>query len=161
MRLVIAAVGRLKAGPDRNLAERYRERIAKVGPVMGFPRIEVIEVSESRAREPDRRKTEEAIALAQLVPEAAARIVLDERGNDLTSTAFSQKLQGWRDQGRPAGVFLIGGPDGVAPSLRQEADLRLAFGTATWPHQLARIMLLEQLYRAITILAGHPYHRGG
>src|SRR5262245_58533277 len=118
MRLVIAAVGRLKAGPDRNLAERYRERIAKVGPVMGFPRIEVIEVSESRAREPDRRKTEEAIALAQLIPEAAARIVLDERGNDLTSTAFSQKLQGWRDQGRPAAVFLIGGPDGLAPSLR-------------------------------------------
>jgi 23S rRNA (pseudouridine1915-N3)-methyltransferase len=161
MRLVIAAVGRLKQGPDRDLAERYRGRIAKAGPAMGFPQIEVIEVGESRAREAERRKTEEGIALAQLVPDAAARIVLDERGNDLTSAAFSQKLQGWRDEGRPAAAFLIGGPDGVAPSLRQEADLRLAFGTATWPHQLARIMLLEQLYRAVTILAGHPYHRGG
>jgi 23S rRNA (pseudouridine1915-N3)-methyltransferase len=161
MRLVVAAVGRLKQGPERDLAQRYRERIAKTGRTVGVQEIELIEIAESRAREAQRRKTEESIALAQLIPEGAAKVLLDERGEDLDSAAFTKQLQRWRDQGRSAAVFLIGGPDGVAPNLREDADLCLAFGAATWPHQLVRIMLLEQLYRAVTILAGHPYHRGG
>jgi 23S rRNA (pseudouridine1915-N3)-methyltransferase len=160
VRIIVAAVGRLKQGPERDLAERYRERIAKSGRPLGFQDIEVIEIAESRAREASRRQTEESIALAQIIPDGAAGTLLDERGEDLGSAGFAQTLQRWRDEGRPAAVFMIGGPDGVAANLRQDADLRLAFGSATWPHQLVRIMVLEQLYRALTILAGHPYHRG-
>jgi len=160
MRLIVAAVGRLKAGPERDLAARYSERIAKAGRAVGLTEIEVIEVAESRAREAERRRTEESIALAQLLPAGAAKILLDERGEDLSSLAFTNRLQGWRDQGRPAAFFFIGGPDGVADNLREDPDLCLAFGAATWPHQMVRIMLLEQVYRAVTLLAGHPYHRG-
>jgi 23S rRNA (pseudouridine1915-N3)-methyltransferase len=161
MRLVVAAVGRLKRGPERELAERYRERIAKAGRAVGFNDIELIEIAESRARAVERRRIEESIAIAQLLPEGSANILLDERGKDLGSVGFTTQLQRWRDQGRSAAVFLIGGADGVAPNLREDADLILAFGAATWPHQLVRIMLLEQLYRAVTMLAGHPYHRAG
>jgi 23S rRNA (pseudouridine1915-N3)-methyltransferase len=160
MRLIVAAVGRLKPGPERDLAARYRERIAKAGRAVGLSGIEVIEIAESRARETERRRTEESIALAQLLPAGAAKILLDERGEDLGSFAFTNHLQRWRDQGRSAAFFLIGGPDGVADNLREDPDLCLAFGAATWPHQMVRIMLLEQVYRAVTLLAGHPYHRG-
>jgi 23S rRNA (pseudouridine1915-N3)-methyltransferase len=159
MRLIVAAVGRLKQGPERELADRYRDRVAKAGRAVALRDIEVIEVAESRAREPARRITEEGIALAQLVPDGAVRIALDERGESLGTASFTVALERWRDAGRASAIFLIGGADGLAPHLREEADLVLAFGTATWPHQLVRIMLLEQIYRAVTILSGHPYHR--
>jgi 23S rRNA (pseudouridine1915-N3)-methyltransferase len=159
MRLVVAAVGRLKPGPERDLAARYRERIAKAGRAVGLQGIEVIEVAESRARDAERRRIEESIALDQLHPEGAVRILLDEDGENLGSAGFGSQLQRWRDEGRPVAFFSIGGADGVAPHLRDEADLTLAFGAATWPHQLVRIMLLEQLYRTVTLFAGHPYHR--
>lgn len=159
MRLIVAAVGRLKRGPERDLAERYRDRAAKAGRAVGLRGLEVVEVIESRARDVARRATEESIALAQLIPEGAIRVVLDERGENLDSASFTGVLRAWRDAGRPAAVFIIGGADGLAPSLREEADLRLAFGAATWPHQIVRVMLLEQIYRAVTILSGHPYHR--
>jgi 23S rRNA (pseudouridine1915-N3)-methyltransferase len=159
MRVIVAAVGRLKHGPERDLAARYRDRAAKAGRSVGIGHLEIVEVAESRAREAERRRIEESIALAQLIPDGAARVVLDETGDNLDSATFADALRRWRDRGRPAAVFLIGGPDGVTPNLRQDADLRIAFGAATWPHQIARIMLLEQLYRAVTILMGHPYHR--
>jgi len=159
MRLVVAAVGRLKPGPERDLAARYRERVAKAGRTVGLQGIEVVEVAESRAREAERRRTEESIALAQLCPAGAPRVVLDEQGENLGSVAFASHLARWRDDGRAAAFFLIGGADGVAAHLRDEADLILSFGAATWPHQLVRIMLLEQLYRTVTLFAGHPYHR--
>lgn len=161
MNLIVAAVGRMKKGPERELAERYRERASKAGRAVGIQDVEVIEVAESRAREVNRRMIEESIALTQLIPDDAVTVVLDQRGESLDSARFTSTLQRWRDNGRPAAVFVIGGADGLAPSLNEKADLRLAFGAATWPHQLVRIMLLEQLYRAVTILAGHPYHRGG
>jgi 23S rRNA (pseudouridine1915-N3)-methyltransferase len=161
MNLIVAAVGRMKKGPERDLAERYRERASKAGRAVGIQDVEVVEVAESRAREVNRRMIEESIALAQLIPDDAVTVVLDQRGESLDSARFTSTLQRWRDNGRPAAVFVIGGADGLAPSLNEKADLRLAFGAATWPHQLVRIMLLEQLYRAVTILAGHPYHRGG
>jgi 23S rRNA (pseudouridine1915-N3)-methyltransferase len=159
MRVIVAAVGRMKRGPERDLAERYRDRAARAGHAVGLRGVEIVEVSESRAREAERRMIEESIALAQLVPDGSARIVLDERGESLASSAFAAALQAWRNTARPAAAFIIGGADGVAVSLREDADLRLGFGSATWPHQLVRIMLLEQLYRAVTILSGHPYHR--
>jgi 23S rRNA (pseudouridine1915-N3)-methyltransferase len=101
---------------------------------------------------------EESIALANIIPKGAATVLLDPRGETLDSNSFAKRLRGWNDGGRDA-AFVIGGPDGLAPTLSDQADLHFAFGTLTWPHQLVRIMLLEQIYRAITILSGHPYHR--
>jgi 23S rRNA (pseudouridine1915-N3)-methyltransferase len=160
MRLIVAAVGRLKRGPDTELAERYRKRAAQSGRALGWRDVEVVEIRESRAAEADKRKLEESIALANVIPDGATIVMLDERGDSLASAALAGQLQNWRAANRPAAVFLIGGADGLAASLRDKAELRLAFGPATWPHQLVRIMLLEQLYRAATILTGHPYHRG-
>ncbi len=159
MRLTVAAVGRLKHGPERELAERYRKRAEQLSRRIGWRDIEIVEVRESRAQEVGKRMIEELIAIANVIPDKAAVVILDERGESLDSAALAAQLAKWRDAGRPAAVFVIGGDDGLAPSLRERAVLRLAFGAATWPHQLVRTMLLEQLYRAITILAGHPYHR--
>jgi 23S rRNA (pseudouridine1915-N3)-methyltransferase len=158
MRLTVVAIGRLKQGVERQLAERYRERAEKSGRAIGLRRLEVIEVEESRNRDAARRMIEESVAVANVLPEEAALIVLDEKGEAVTSKALADRLGRWRDEGRDA-ALVIGGPDGIAPSLRDRADLRLAFGAMTWPHQLVRIMLMEQLYRVVTILSGHPYHR--
>lgn len=97
--------------------------------------------------------------MAALLPDKATIIALDERGKNLDSRAFAGQLGRWRDDAVSAAVFLIGGPDGLSPDLRRKAALTIAFGAATWPHQMVRVMLLEQLYRAATILSGHPYHR--
>ena len=159
MRLVVAAVGRLKRGPERELAERYRALAVKLGGALGLRGLDIVEIPESRARRSEDRAAEEAVGLARVVPENAAIIVLDTRGRALSSQDLAGMIGRWRDHGREAAVFMIGGPDGLAESLLRRAELRLAFGSATWPHQLVRIMLLEQLYRCETILAGHPYHR--
>jgi 23S rRNA (pseudouridine1915-N3)-methyltransferase len=159
MRIVVAAVGRLKAGAERELAERYRERAAKTGRALGIRDIEVIEVRDSRAREPERRILEESIALASVIPDGAVTVALDGRGEGVSSESFAGRLHAWNDAGCASAFFAIGGADGLGEVLRQRADLSLAFGIATWPHQLVRIMLLEQIYRAFTILSGHPYHR--
>jgi 23S rRNA (pseudouridine1915-N3)-methyltransferase len=159
MRLVVAAIGRLKDGPERELAERYRKRAEQTGRRIGFRDTEIVEIRESRAQEVSKRMTEESIALANVIPERAIAILLDERGESLDSATLANRLAKWRDDGRPATVFVIGGDDGLAPTLRDRATVKLAFGAATWPHQLIRIMLLEQIYRAVSILSGHPYHR--
>lgn len=160
MRLLIAAVGRLKQGPERDLAERYRKRAEQAGSRLGLREIEVVEVRESRADDAARRMLEESIALATIIPEKAAVVVLDSQGENLDSGGFAAQLKLWREEGRLATVCIIGGADGLAVSLTQRADLCVAFGKVTWPHQLVRILLLEQIYRAVTILTGHPYHRG-
>jgi 23S rRNA (pseudouridine1915-N3)-methyltransferase len=159
VRLVVAAIGRLKDGPERELAERYRKRAEQIGRRIGFRETEVIEIRESRAQEVGKRMVEEGIALANTVPEKAVVVLLDQHGESIDSATLAQRLGRWRDDGRPAAVFIIGGDDGLAPSLRDKATVQLAFGAATWPHQLVRVMLLEQIYRAVSILAGHPYHR--
>ncbi len=159
MRVLIAAVGRLKQGPERELAAAYRKRAEAIGRAFGLRAIEIVEIRESRAHDAERRRTEELIAIANVIPEPAIVVILDERGDNLDSAAFAAMLRKWREEDRAAVCFVIGGADGLAPTLRERAKLRLGFGTATWPHQLVRIMLLEQLYRAGTILAGHPYHR--
>jgi len=158
MRIVVAAVGRLKRGPEVELAERYRERAVKSGRGIGLRSLEIIEIAESRARDAQRRMLEESIALANIIPERAATVLLDPRGEALDSNSFVKRLRGWNDGGRDA-AFVIGGPDGLAPTLSESATLHLAFGALTWPHQLVRVMLLEQIYRAITMMSGHPYHR--
>jgi 23S rRNA (pseudouridine1915-N3)-methyltransferase len=159
MRLVVAAIGRLKQGPERELAASYCKRAAATGRPLGLRAIDVIEIRESRAQDAERRRVEESIALANVIPEGAVIVLLDQRGENLDSSALAGLLRKWRADDRAAVCFIIGGADGVAASLVERAQMRLAFGAATWPHQLVRIMLLEQLYRAATILSGHPYHR--
>jgi 23S rRNA (pseudouridine1915-N3)-methyltransferase len=159
MRILIAAIGRLKQGPERELAERFRKRAADAGRGVGLQAFDVVEIRESRADNVERRMLEESIAIANIIPERAITVILDERGENVSSASFAGHLQAWRTENRPAVVFIVGGADGLAPALRDKANLAVAFGTATWPHQLVRIMLLEQLYRGVTILSGHPYHR--
>jgi 23S rRNA (pseudouridine1915-N3)-methyltransferase len=159
MRLIVAAIGRLKQGPERELAAWYAKRAEATGRALGWRAVEIIEIRESRAPDRDRRRTEESIALANVIPDGAVLAVLDERGDNLDSPALAKLIQQWRADGRTSACFIIGGADGLAPSLLERAKIRLAFGAATWPHQLIRIMLLEQIYRAGTILSGHPYHR--
>jgi 23S rRNA (pseudouridine1915-N3)-methyltransferase len=159
MRLVVIAIGRLKQGPERELAERYRERFGDIGRKLGFRGLEIHEIPESRAREAATRIAEEATAISAAIPAKSALVALDERGDNLDSAAFARHLGRWRDEQMANTIFVIGGADGLSPDLRRKANLRLAFGSATWPHQMVRILLLEQIYRAATILAGHPYHR--
>lgn len=159
MRIIVAAVGRLKRGPETELSERYAKRAAQTGRQLGLRDVEIIEIRESRADEAGKRMLEESIALANVIPTKAAVVLLDSRGENLDSASLAGQLVKWRGNDRPAVVFVIGGADGLSPSLRDKAELRLSFGAATWPHQLVRAMLLEQLYRATTILTGHPYHR--
>ena len=159
MRLAVAAIARLKESPERELVERYRKRAEQVGRRIGIRGVEIIEIKESRAQEAGKRMIEESIALAQVIPERAVVVVLDERGKNLASAAFAAQLGRWRDDGRQDAIFIIGGDDGLMPSLREKATMIVALGAATWPHQLVRVMLLEQIYRALSILAGHPYHR--
>ena len=159
MRLIVAAVGRLKRGPETELSERYRKRAAQTGRQLGWRDVEIVEIRESRADAAGKRMLEESIALANVIPQKAAVVLLDAGGQNLDSASLAAQLAKWRGNDRPAAVFLIGGADGLSPSLRDKAELRLSFGAATWPHQLVRAMLLEQLYRATTILTGHPYHR--
>jgi 23S rRNA (pseudouridine1915-N3)-methyltransferase len=160
MRLIIAAVGRLKDGAERELLERYRERFAAMAKRLGFNPVAWHELAESRAATAAKRCAEEGAALLKLARDADAIVALDERGKALTSQAFAQLLAKVRDDGAGTAAILIGGADGLAPAVREAARITLSFGAITLPHGLARIVLAEQLYRAATILAGHPYHRG-
>ncbi|MGD9924881.1 MAG: 23S rRNA (pseudouridine(1915)-N(3))-methyltransferase RlmH [Pseudorhodoplanes sp.] len=159
MRVLVLAVGRMKKGAEADIADRYLKRAVQAGRAIGIRSIEIVEIRESRAPDAERRKLEESIALANVIPEGAALVLLDERGEGLGSAAFADQIGRWRDAGQEFAVFVIGGADGLSDTLREKVRMTLGFGQATWPHQLVRIMLLEQLYRAVTILSGHPYHR--
>ncbi len=159
MRLIVAAVGRLKDGAERELLERYRGRFETLARRLGFTPVVWHEIGESRASSPEKRKAEEGEALLKLARDADPLIVLDERGKMLTSAAFARALAKARDDGSKAAAILIGGPDGHAPAVIEAAQVTFSLGAITLPHALARIVLAEQLYRAATILSGHPYHR--
>jgi 23S rRNA (pseudouridine1915-N3)-methyltransferase len=159
MRVIVIAVGRLKQGPEREIVERYRKRFDDIGRKLGFRGLEIVEIAESRARDASARMAEEAAAISAAIPEKSVLVMLDEHGENIGSIGLADRLGRWRDQAMANTIFVIGGADGLSPDLRSKEGLRIAFGAATWPHQLVRIMLLEQLYRAATILAGHPYHR--
>jgi 23S rRNA (pseudouridine1915-N3)-methyltransferase len=159
VKLLLVAVGRLKAGPERELVGRYAERCVASGRNIGFASLEMREIDESRARRPEDRKAEEARVIESLLPAQAKIICLDERGRALSSEDFAKKLGNWRDSGAGCCALVIGGPDGLDPALREKADLALAFGAMTWPHQIVRALAAEQIFRAMTILSGHPYHR--
>ena len=151
MRVTIAAVGRDRSGPARELFDEYCRRCS-------WP-IRLVEIAPRSALPLERRLADEGARLAGAIPRDAALIALDERGRLLSSRSFAARIDAWQQQGRSELAFLIGGPDGLAGELIERADLVLALGRMTWPHLLVRVLLAEQLYRASTILAGHPYHR--
>lgn len=155
MRVHICAVGRLRAGPERALIDDYLTRFDRTGRALGLGPANLIEVEDKKGG----GMAAEAALLSKAVPDGALICVLDERGKLQSSPDFAQTLAGWRDQGRGDVAFVIGGADGIDPSLRKSADAALSFGKMVWPHMLARVMLTEQLYRAASILAGAPYHR--
>ncbi|TAX57894.1 23S rRNA (pseudouridine(1915)-N(3))-methyltransferase RlmH [Rhizobium leguminosarum] len=159
MRIGLFTVGRLKSGPEKDLAARYFDRFAKAGPAVGLELTRVVEVAESRASNAETRKREEAAMLLKSLADGSILILLDERGKALDSEAFANLLGSYRDQGKRELTIAIGGADGLDPSLYDRADATLCLGKMTWPHQLVRTLIAEQLYRAVTILSGHPYHR--
>jgi len=151
MRTHLIAVGRMKAGPEKALFDHYAKRLSP-GPVMR-------EVEEKRTMPFDKRKASEAGLLLNAVPNGAIIVALDERGKTLSSKAFAKKLGTWRDDGQRDVAFVIGGADGLDEAVCQRANLVLSLGEMTWPHMLVRGLLAEQIYRAHSILSGHPYHR--
>ncbi len=156
MRLCVAAAGRLRAGPEATLIEDYAGRIRALGRGLGVSGFDIREIEAPRGLSGDKRQERESALLMDATP-AARRIALDERGETVTSEEFARRIAAMRDAGAGEIAFLIGGADGHHASLK--TDFRIAFGRATFPHMLVRVMLVEQIYRALTILSGHPYHR--
>ena len=155
MRLHLCAVGRLRAGPERALVDDYLARCDRTGRALGLGPVTEHEVEDKRGG----GMAAEAELLSRTVPTGAVLVILDERGKTLSSPEFAAQLANWRDGGRQDAAFVIGGADGIDPSLRAKADLSISFGRMVWPHMLIRVMLAEQLYRATTILSSSPYHR--
>jgi 23S rRNA (pseudouridine1915-N3)-methyltransferase len=147
----ILCVGRLKDGPERDLVDDYIARAKKLGRQLGWRDVAEIEVEAGGGRDKEGERL--------LAKQDGARLIrLDERGEALTSQAFSRKLATWRDNGESV-AFLIGGADGHGANLATQAPQAIAFGVQTWPHKMVRVMLAEQIYRALSIEAGTPYHR--
>ncbi|MFN3613993.1 MAG: 23S rRNA (pseudouridine(1915)-N(3))-methyltransferase RlmH [Rubrimonas sp.] len=155
MRLTILAVGRLRGGPEAALIADYLGRLDATGRSIGLGPARVVEVEDKRRRGPDA----ESAMLLEAAPDGPL-VALDERGRTLDSAAFARRIADWRDDGARDVGFAIGGADGHSEAVRARADLLLSFGPMVWPHMLVRAMLAEQLYRAVTILTGSPYHRG-
>ena len=154
MRMVIAAVGRLRQGPEARLIDDYLDRHAKAGRALGLPPVTLTEVEDKRGG----GMSAEAPLIDRAIPAGAYVVMMDERGEQPTSPEFATRIGDLRDQGRDI-CFVIGGADGLDPSLRARADWQISLGRMVWPHMLVRVMLAEQLYRAASILAGLPYHR--
>jgi len=155
VRVQLCVVGRLRSGPERALIDDYLDRFGKTGRALGLGPATEHEVEDRKGG----GMAAEAALLSRAVPAGAALVILDERGEELTSPDFAARIARFRDGGRQDMAVLIGGADGLDPALRARADLAIRFGRMVWPHMLARVMLAEQLYRAATILAGSPYHR--
>jgi len=155
LRILIAAVGRLRDCAEAALAADYVERAGTAGRQIGFKAIDLVEVEGKPPGDP----RAEASALYRATPDEARKVLLDERGGEWTSRQLAEKLARWRDDGLACVTFWIGGADGVSQSVKDQADEKLAFGRQTWPHRLVRVMISEQVYRAVTILCGNPYHR--
>jgi len=155
MRIHICAVGRARNGPERALVDDYLGRFDKGGRALGLGPARMIEVEDKK----NGGMPGEAALLRRAIPNGALICTLDERGKLMSSPDFSNLLARYRDNGRPDMAFVIGGADGLDPSLRAQGDISISFGQMVWPHMLVRVMLCEQLYRAASILAGSPYHR--
>ena len=154
MKLQVVAVGRLRSGPEADLVHDYLVRAEKTGTRVGIGPANVREVEARKGG-----RAEEAVLIEKATAGTKPLVVLDERGASLNSPGLAARLEDWRDQGCRQATFVIGGADGVAPALRNRADLVLSLGPMVWPHMLVRVMLAEQLYRSVSILSGSPYHR--
>ena len=152
MRIHIVAIGRARSGPEAALFKHFADRVTQ------WP-VTLAEQDLRRRTAPDKLAAAEAALLRQALPDGAFVIAMDERGKQHTSREFARFLGGQQDEGRRDVAFLIGGADGLAASLREDADQIMSLGQATWPHLLVRGLLAEQIYRAQQIVAGHPYHR--
>jgi 23S rRNA (pseudouridine1915-N3)-methyltransferase len=159
VRLHIIAVGSSRGTLEGPLTDDFLHRATQLGRRMGFPVIVCEEIAVSKERDLAKRKQAEAERLANRVPDGAHIVLLDAKGKGMTSEDFAEMLGALRDAGTKDLAFIVGGPDGLAPLPGKRAGRSLAFGPQTWPHLLVRAMLSEQIYRALTILAGHPYHR--
>ena len=157
MKITLLVIAKLGRAPEAGLVRDYAERATASGRSLGLGPVEIVELE---SRKPG-KAAEGELLLEQLndAPGSLHVIACDEHGKAHPSRAFAARIAKLRDDGVRRLVIVIGGADGLAESLRDKAQLRLSFGTATWPHQLVRVMLLEQIYRATTILTGHPYHR--
>jgi 23S rRNA (pseudouridine1915-N3)-methyltransferase len=159
MRLLILAVGLARGTPHGALADDYLTRARGFARSQGFLAVQSEEIPVSKLREARARIAEEGQKLASRIPQGAHVIALDAKGKGMTSEAFAEMLAAMRDAGARDLAFLIGGPDGLDAGPTVHPGRSLAFGPQTWPHLLVRAMLSEQIYRALTIMAGHPYHR--
>lgn len=159
MRLLIAAIGKLKDDAEREICARYAKRLDAAGKSLALGPLETLEFAESRAASVAARKTDEAQRLLHATQSVTQRIALEVTGKALTSEAFAEMLRARRDGGSKSIAFLIGGPDGHGQEALAACELKLSLGPLTLPHGLARVVLTEQIYRAATIIAGHPYHR--
>lgn len=155
MRVHLCVVGRLRAGPERDLIDDYLKRFDKTGRAHSLGPVSVHEVEDKKGG----GMAAEAKLLRKALPSGAVICALDERGDVMSSPAFANRMERWRDTGAQDLAFVIGGADGIDPSLRAEANQLLSFGKMVWPHMLVRVMLSEQLYRAASILGNSPYHR--
>ena len=158
MRLGLICVGRLKSGPERELFARYASRIAALRRI-GLEGLDLREIDESKAKSPAERIAREGQVLLEMVPKEAPLVVFDERGKSADSAAFAGFIGRTRDAGRGSMWFAVGGPEGLDENVRRRAETIYSFGAMTLPHQLVRVLVVEQIYRAMTILSGHPYHR--
>lgn len=159
MHVILAAIGRLKKGPEQELVARYAARLSKTGRAIGISEFSTFEFAESRASTAELRKAEEAEMLLSRLPNGYNIFAFDERGTMPTSRKFASYVSSELDTGTSALALIIGGPDGLHDSVRQKAKKIIALGGVTYPHQIVRILVLEQMYRATTILTNHPYHR--
>ncbi len=159
MRISIHAIGQDKSGPETTLAEDYARRVERLGRNIGIAGVAMNGFAESKRKNPTERKMQEAERLLASLDTRAKSVALSERGRQFTSTGFADWLRGERDNASAEVCFLIGGPDGHDRSLEDRAGMLLSLGDMTWPHRLVRAMLTEQIYRSVTILANHPYHR--
>lgn len=152
MIISVIAVGKFGQDPENQIVERYLKRLPwKAG---------LIEVAEKRPIKGEERRAREADLLRGKIPKGAFLVALDETGKEFSSKSLASKIDQWRNRGVNALAFIIGGADGLDPRLRQDADMVMSLSKMTWPHAMVRAMLAEQLYRASSILGGHPYHRG-
>ncbi|MGX9355853.1 23S rRNA (pseudouridine(1915)-N(3))-methyltransferase RlmH [Roseobacteraceae bacterium S113] len=155
MRGSICAVGRLRKGPEKDLYDDYLTRASRSGRPLGLGPFEVCEVEDRKGG----GMVAEAELLRRSIPQGAIQVMMDERGKVMSSPDFADFLAQFRDDGRRDIAFVIGGADGIDPGLRAQADATISFGKMVWPHMLVRVMLAEQIYRAVSILGGSPYHR--
>lgn len=159
MRLQIAAIGGKPGASETSLIADYLKRANAIGRNMGFSGPEISALEAPRTLSGTKRQAREGSLLLEATPSAANLIALDEKGQNLSSEKLATLIATWRDDGVGHTTFAIGGADGHDQSVLDRATIKLSFGALTWPHMLVRVMLAEQIYRVMTILSGHPYHR--